>query len=127
MESGLGDRALMFCRAKFVTNSSSTSFVAWGYVLPEELFSKRGDDDFFDILYEEGGEEVGGTRDDNGQIIIYSRATHIDADDYGTVSFDSPVGENYERWEENLRAFAKMLGADLANLKPGWFFTKYSS
>ena len=55
----LKGETIMFYRQKFITNSSSTSFIAWGYVIPEELCSKHGDDDFMDILYE-GGPGVGG-------------------------------------------------------------------
>ena len=127
MESGFGDREIMFYRAKFVTNSSSTSFVAWGYIVPEELCSKLEDDDFYDNLYG-GGPNVDGTPDDYGHILIYSRQSRINADGSVTIGLgEDDLDQSEEKWGEELRSFAGVMGITLANLAPGWFFTRYLS
>jgi hypothetical protein len=116
----------MFYRSKFVTNSSSTSFIAWGYVIPEELCSKYGDDDFLDILCA-GGPGVEGCTDEDDHVMIYARESYLDTDDaYKTVGLGVD-DEADEKWGEQLRAFAEKLGATLGNLAPGWFFTHHAS
>jgi hypothetical protein len=116
----------MYYRNKFVTNSSSTSFVAWGYVLPEELFSKAGDDDFLDMVCE-GAPGVEATTDEDGHVLIWASGSYIDGDAYQTVSFRSEPTGDTKKWEEEMKALALKLGADLGNLIPGWFFTHHAS
>ena len=115
----------MYYRSKFITNSSTTSFVAWGIVVPMDRLKEKPDA-FYDKLYD-GDEIVDGCSDDDNYL-VYIRETEQDLDDYyGTICINTFGNSVKPEWAEVLREQCKNLGLNIEGLSPGWFFTHHAS
>jgi len=116
----------VFTRKAYVTNSSSTSFIAWGYIVPNmPPFVKEKTDDLYDLLYE-GNSGVRGTPDHTGNILLYVDRSYENTENCGnyTLHLDSISYRVTPESKIALRKFAKELNINLDGLSPGWFFTR---
>jgi hypothetical protein len=128
----------MLYRHKFITNSSSTGFIAWGIEVPASAFP---------TLPEEGEIIVRFVSDDKRFVCIEKSLTE-DGDDIvvneGTYPLElkngmwqaqatvrvqprrkEPEGGNYEEWNEVLYTFLKERGLfDLRTYLPKWYYVR---
>src|SRR5512139_682684 len=117
----------MFIRQKFVTNSSSTSFIAWGLIVPVDE-NKEKEIDFLEAY--RGSADAAARRDGLGHYLIYAKMSIIDTEEYNTtVALDSQLtgGKIIGNWTTVVQTFATELGLDIENIKPSWFFTRYET
>lgn len=117
----------MFQRKSFITNSSSTSFIAYGIKLPSYQ-APKDDEDGDSLSWEEYYIECGGPRwNDNPPVELYS---NYDADEavmyvkaseqdieWGYNPLKAPV--KGDDWDDKIREACELMGINAS--EPGWF------
>ena len=118
----------MFKRQAYITNSSSTSFVAYGiglpYYAPPREDDADGDDRHWEDVYVEGGGKRWQddpdvefySNSDAEAAVMYVRGSYRDID-WGHNPFDNMV--KGEDWDAKIAEACKLIGITDAN--PGWF------
>jgi hypothetical protein len=115
----------MLIRQKFVTNSSSVSFIAWGLIVSIDEKIKI---DY--VKAYQGNDNVALRKDGTGHYLIYSKISLIDMDEYNqTIALDEEAlwPTVADAWTTAVKDFATEMGLNVEGLKPCWFFTKYGS
>jgi hypothetical protein len=111
----------MLTRNRFVTNSSSTAFIAWGIVMPPSYVS---DDDYFDLmdLSITTGVSFDGS-DHDYRYVMYANESRVKTEEfYGIISMvDAPPEK--EIWKQQILKVCKRFGIRLDDsVQFGWFF-----
>jgi hypothetical protein len=120
----------MFLRNKFITNSSSSSFIAWGFVFrgdndPSKTFEYRGE--FFETFDRIPGVEASSEWDVTDTTVIYVTESHRNVDeDYCVISLP-PDLDRHEDWYTVLKEAADQTGIPLKGAYPGWFLMFHAS
>jgi hypothetical protein len=116
----------MLIRQKFVTNSSSVSFIAWGLIVPVDEEKEK---EFSFLEAYRGNDHAAVRKDGVGHYLIYAKMSIIDTEDCNVTLFldDSIAFEKIKEWSIEVKKFAAELGLDIENKRPGWFFTRYDS
>lgn len=118
---------MTYYRSKFVTNSITTSFIAWGIVVPTDRLVGDKSDDFYDRLYDGNG-LVSGSADGSDNYLVFIDESNEDLDDYyGTMPIDGFGGSVEPGWRQAIKEQCENLGLNTEGLTPGWFFTRYPS
>jgi len=74
----------MFYRCKFVTNSSSSSYIGWGYKLNKEDVDKLGDDQHDDLydIWESGPQRLTFVYNDSGMYALVCMVARYSDEDF---------------------------------------------
>jgi hypothetical protein len=117
----------MFRRQKFVTNSSSTSFIAWGVILLNKEIRHLNENE---ELYPDGIYEIDGERSNNvsiaqpneGEIVIYIDESWDGGPEQGAEYIT--VREVKPNWEKEIKEALAKYKID-TDETPGWLLCAY--
>jgi hypothetical protein len=137
-----GRLGIMLYRHKFITNSSSTGFIAWGVEVPASAFPTLPDEGEIIVRYvsdskrfvcvEKSLKILWSEEDDD--IVVNDGIYPLELENgrwraHVTVRVQprrkEPEGGNYDPWERALHAFLKEHDAfDLKTYLPKWFYVR---
>jgi hypothetical protein len=114
----------MLIRKGFVTNSSSTSFVAWGLVMHRSYIPKGTEDDLWDLSFDKD-KVAFATEDDGDQCALYSYGSRQPISEYGDGIIPLNSAPDPE-WLESILKICDEFGIRI-DKEPQWFFMRYAS
>lgn len=118
----------MLTRNRFITNSSSTAFVAWGIIFPKDYIDPGFIDDLFDLSIETDKVIFTDIEDDE-RFILYAWGSRTDVEYYfyGLLPKSDQLPKTKE-WKQDILKVCHEFDIELdPSLEFGWFFTNYQN
>lgn len=111
----------MFIRPKFVTNSSSTAFVAWGIVLPPSYVPDDNYEDLVDLSCSTGVSFDGNEKDE--RYVMYADKSRVRTEEFCGIIAMSDTPSETEIWKQQILKICEKFNIRLdTSIKFGWFF-----